>query len=330
MNEVNLNRRRILLTTFGIPALAMVACSSEVVRGEKGSPNYEDIKKVNEIINSLQSSSGENLGELYDNQIYPEAFRLAQAAINSLNNVDWKRLFIQLYIACKNLNDEGLYDLLTNIQEAEQSQVTSRSLTPTITPLEVSINSLLPPELRDEYHVLEYDEYLSRAFDPGPPIPVDGCSIVFAASQERASHKNHPIRFGTLFIKKLNGSWVHYQANTGGSAPSFKRRGGPLPPGRYNVNHYRPDRHDVPAMMVEGVSYSFDVLPETDTNVYGRSLFRIHPDGRAPGTLGCIGIAERSLTKQQECENILREIVLQHRNVKLAMTNYSIASEILR
>lgn len=45
-------------------------------------------------------------------------------------------------------------------------------------------------------------------------------------------------------------------------------------------------------MVFNGVGFSFDLDPIDGTQVYGRSLFRIHPDGGSPETNGCLGIRE--------------------------------------
>jgi hypothetical protein len=58
---------------------------------------------------------------------------------------------------------------------------------------------------------------------------------------------------------------------------------GPLPDGRYRCSNLRTRKEH--AMVRDGVGFSV-VL----SDMPGRKLLRIHPDGGVPGTLGCIGI----------------------------------------
>lgn len=75
-----------------------------------------------------------------------------------------------------------------------------------------------------------------------------------------------------------------YQFRSGGHGR------GSLPRGTYEVRNHLMHRSDR-SMSVGGVGYSFAVSDKFDARVGGtRRLLRIHPDGGAPGTEGCIGI----------------------------------------
>jgi hypothetical protein len=100
------------------------------------------------------------------------------------------------------------------------------------------------------------------------------------------------------------GQWT---ANSGGGARDYRTTNGPVPPGIYLVSNYRANR-STDGMVLHGVGFSFD-LDETDgTQVYGRSLFRIHPDGNSPGTNGCIGILEER-DELRRCENTIARLL---------------------
>jgi len=76
-----------------------------------------------------------------------------------------------------------------------------------------------------------------------------------------------------------------YKFTSGGSG------NGSLPPGTYAVTRHRDRRSDNAGMVVGGEGYSFALSDKFDSRVgKKRGLLRIHPDGRGPGTAGCIGI----------------------------------------
>jgi peptidoglycan hydrolase-like protein with peptidoglycan-binding domain len=78
---------------------------------------------------------------------------------------------------------------------------------------------------------------------------------------------------------------------------------GNLPKGEYKVSPHMYSRNDA-SMSVRDkhgkVGYSYAVSNKYDPRVGGtRSLLRIHPDGRGPGTMGCIGIVGDSRVQAQ-------------------------------
>jgi hypothetical protein len=84
-----------------------------------------------------------------------------------------------------------------------------------------------------------------------------------------------------------------YVFNSGGSGK------GSLPPGTYNVTRHRDRRSDNAGMMVGREGYSFAMSDKYDPRVRAtRGLLRIHPDGRGPGTEGCIGIVGDEATQR--------------------------------
>jgi len=110
-----------------------------------------------------------------------------------------------------------------------------------------------------------------------------------------------------------------YICNSGGGAPNSHARNGPTPPGTYRVSNYRPNRTTT-GMVLNGVGFSFDLNPVDGTRVYGRSLFRIHPDGGNPGTNGCLGIRE-DREKLREAETSVTNLLRNSGPFKLVVTH---------
>lgn len=83
------------------------------------------------------------------------------------------------------------------------------------------------------------------------------------------------------------------QITVNGRSYDFRSGGfgkGNLPRGEYTVTPHMWSRNDR-SMSVGGVGYSFALTDKYDARVGAtRTLLRIHPDGGAAGTLGCIGI----------------------------------------
>jgi len=93
--------------------------------------------------------------------------------------------------------------------------------------------------------------------------------------------------FGKMASGQITVNGHTYDFNSGG------RRAGRdyLPPGDYQVTAHRNERSDKASMMSGGVGYSFALSDKYDPRLgRTRTDLRIHPDGLAPGTEGCIGI----------------------------------------
>jgi hypothetical protein len=100
--------------------------------------------------------------------------------------------------------------------------------------------------------------------------------------------------------RRVNGFFVIPQAGFYCRACSGSSGLQPLPSGYYMSTNFR-ERKDV-AMVRSGVGFSVDLADKWDPALKRmRSLLRIHPDGNAPGTQGCVGI----LDKVQECKDQL-------------------------
>ena len=92
--------------------------------------------------------------------------------------------------------------------------------------------------------------------------------------------------------RRLDGYFIIPSQNFACRACSGSARLAPLPAGAYLATNLR-KRTDV-AMVRDGVGFSVDLSDKYDPALKRRrSLLRIHPDGNAPGTQGCVGILDR-------------------------------------
>lgn len=147
----------------------------------------------------------------------------------------------------------------------------------------------LPREIieRDEARRdTEFDSIAER-LDTEPPS-VTGIFGAFVGSGTSTSSRGFPVVQGTFTLFNADGSTLDaFDVNTGGGARTFRTTVG---------------------MVFNGVGYSFDLDPTDGTQVFGRSLFRIHPDGQPIGTNGCLGVRENA-ARQRRCEAHLVELL---------------------
>jgi len=136
---------------------------------------------------------------------------------------------------------------------------------------------------------------------------------------------------GAGILQVINGDSTvldQFYVLTGGGAANFQKTNGPLPPGRYKVDYYRANRDDKPTMGVDGVSYSFNLSETDDTEVYGRSLFRIHPDGGPIGTYGCLGIVGNG-SVQQRFEDLAASVLANEGGDFVLSCRYNFSGDVL-
>jgi len=130
---------------------------------------------------------------------------------------------------------------------------------------------------------------------------------VFTGERVFKSARGHPVVKGTLVINDHAGKALgSYVVNSGGGAPTFRKTNGPVPPGDYRVSSFR--ERTKAGMVLNGVGFSFNIDPLRDTEVFRRSLFRIHPDGGFEQTNGCLGVREGA-ARLRACRDQLREIL---------------------
>jgi len=155
------------------------------------------------------------------------------------------------------------------------------------------------------------------AGEPDGPLP-SGVSGRFIGTSSFTSPRGYPVKRGTMEIRGTDGETRRFRVNTGGGASTYTRRNGWLPPGVYRISNHRPNR-DTPGMVLDEVGYSFDVDPTSGTDVCGRSLFRIHPDGGSEGTNGCLGVRE-SANVLEDCETVISELIDTHGSFNLSVS----------
>lgn len=121
---------------------------------------------------------------------------------------------------------------------------------------------------------------------------------------------------GTAEIHRTTGAGRRDQMVTGtitvnGREYTFRSGGhgrGSLPRGTYTVTPHLWSRNNR-SMSVGGVGYSFAVSDKYDARVGGtRRLLRIHPDGGAAGTEGCIGIVGNADVQRRFREDMRQEL----------------------
>jgi len=137
--------------------------------------------------------------------------------------------------------------------------------------------------------------------------PVGPGRAEFLGKRVFRSTRGFPVIQGTFTLFDRAGSALgSFAVNSGGGASSFRKRNGPVPPGTYRVSNFmvRTKR----GMVLNGVGYSFNLDPQPGTIVFGRSLFRIHPDGLSPGTNGCLGVRE-SASRLSRCKDQIRQLM---------------------
>jgi hypothetical protein len=128
----------------------------------------------------------------------------------------------------------------------------------------------------------------------------------FIGESTFTSVRGFPVAHGTFTLFSPPGTKLaSFTANCGGGARNHLKRNGPTPPGIYRVSNHRPNR-TTDGMVLNGVGFSFDLNPAAGTEVFGRSMFRIHPDGNSPQTNGCIGLRETRENLQKAERLIVR------------------------
>ena len=116
---------------------------------------------------------------------------------------------------------------------------------------------------------------------------VTSVKLEYNGEMTKENHKS----IGELSLKQIGENFEFVRATY--DALSGSRSLDCLPNGDYDTKNFR--TRTAEAMVKEGVGFSIDLYPLFDTN---RDYLRIHPDGKLPGTEGCIG-----LTGDQETLN---------------------------
>lgn len=132
-----------------------------------------------------------------------------------------------------------------------------------------------------------------------------------AVTERPAAGANRTATFDRVRGPGSRSQMVTGRITVNGNSYAFRSGGhgrGSLPPGSYTVTPHLWSRRDR-SMNVDGVGYSFALSDKYDPRVRGtRSLLRIHPDGGAAGTEGCVGIVGDGATQRRFREDMRQEL----------------------
>ena len=219
----------------------------------------------------------------YDDRIAP-LVRAASSRIKADTNPADLAKWLELQSSAMNISDSDILSTTLTLREvsanafsqALQSLSTAQQLR-----VRLALGEIDPPDQ-------EAVAVTAAALPPTAAVQVLGA---FTGQSIFTSPRHHPVVHGELKLFDNRGAALGtYTVNTGGGARNYKTTNGPVPPGFYRLSHFRP--RDTVGMVFNGIGYSFDLDPILDTKVFGRSLFRVHPDGGQAQTNGCLGVRE--------------------------------------
>lgn len=218
-----------------------------------------------------------------EDEIVPEMVAAADALTAEDSSTDAVASWFEAFALVAGAADEELADAASGLLDVHRKAVSGDRLSPFA---RRQLGALL--------------EGWDPAADPIPAPPVaksfdafvDDAAVRlrFQGISKFTSPRGFPVVRGRMQITDGGQTLGDFLVNTGGGASSFMKTNGPLPPGRYWASNYR--ARDKKGFVLNGVGFSLDLDPTPDTPVYGRSLFRIHPDGLSEGTNGCLGLRE--------------------------------------
>lgn len=269
----------------------------------------QDIQTVMREIQLLEFLPETERTDHYDTVVAPLVAEFA----TSIQRSDPKSVSKWLQIQSSTLDwaVEGISDVTYELSR-QAPQVVETALSYLLPSQQVRVQWLLN-EFRGQENlpreIVERDEasrenFLTFADETLRDAPASETGIFgrFVGTDTFTSSRGFPAVRGNLTLLTPDGDEAGvYPSNNGGGARNYRMRNGPLPPGVYRVSHHRPNR-STQGMVHAGVGYSFDLDPADGTQVFGRSLFRIHPDANPLGTNGCIGVRENA-ARLREFEN---------------------------
>ena len=242
-------------------------------------PSVEDRAIVAGEIDRFNDASDQEKERLFEKELVPLAREVADRSDKS---DDWRELLMMISHATSKMAAEDVSDIFRSTMGVSDTQFTEFSLPRDPVPA-----------------VIEEDIYKQ--------VNTDGCLLRAVANRYVTLSHKCPIFYGKVLALDTDGGVIgEFEFDTGGYGQSFKREKGPLPPGRYAADNLR--SRDEIAMRVDGIGYSIDLFREVGTQVYGRGALRIHPDGNALGTLGCLGIRGNKAEQQRARDAFARVI----------------------
>jgi hypothetical protein len=257
----------------------------------------------------LRSLSEGQRSEFYDDVLAPqiEEFSLRVQENTDVANVS---RWLQLQSATLDFAVEGIADVTFELWQHHGEGFRAAMAT---LPAEqrARIEWLLREFAGEEVLPASVMELRISRFAEGVSPGQNGVFGQFIGESTFTSARGFPVVHGTLTLFDDNGAAAgRYTVNSGGGARNHRARNGPTPPGIFRVSNHRPNR-TTEGMVLNGVGYSFDLDATDGTPVYGRTLFRIHPDGGSPQTNGCLGIREGA-SVLREAESMIVDTMRRH------------------
>jgi hypothetical protein len=260
--------------------------------------------------------------EFFDSTISPQIEEFA-VSVRSGGDVDDISRWLQVQAMALDLAVEGVSEITFDLWRYFRDDVDAAMLR-----LSADQRSRIEWLFREFSGEDTQAEFRSPELEHGAAVramaeaPATGTEVFasFAGERTFTSRRGFPVVQGLLKVMApADGGSRSYLCNSGGGARTSHSRNGPIPPGTYRVSNYRPNRTTT-GMVLDGVGFSLDLDPVDGTRVYGRSLFRIHPDGGSPGTNGCLGIRE-DREKLREAESSLANLLRSSGPFKLVVTH---------
>lgn len=248
----------------------------------------------------LQKSSPD-----YDHDVDP-LVRLAASKVKRSPNIDEIVQWLNVQSSARGIADPEITGTTLALREtASQEFASALRQLPVATRLRVDLElgaATTGPIKVDANETLLQSSFSAAAAAGTQPLGV------FVGQSQFTSVRKYPVMHGALKLQSRKGDTLGtYTVNSGGGAPNFHTTNGPIPPGIYRLSNYR--ARSIEGMVLHDVGYSFDLDPVFDTPVFGRSLFRLHPDGGSPQTNGCLGIRENSADRLRDFRDQLRSLL---------------------
>jgi hypothetical protein len=252
-------------------------------------------------INSMRAMQEEERSGFFDDVVMPQAEFLSKK-VREDPSAAKLREWLQVQAMTVDFAVDGISDVTFELWKEHPDAVEA-------------VAKRLPAEARAR--ILQLLQEFSPESDEESPQPAArsaralgardiGLHGAFQGESTFTSARGFPVAHGTFTLFSQPGTALgKFTANCGGGARNHLKRNGPTPPGIYRVSNHRPNRTTA-GMVRLGVGFSFDLDPAAGTQVFGRSLFRIHPDGGNPQTNGCIGLRESAENLKKAERLILR------------------------
>lgn len=273
-----------------------------------------EIKSAEQLLRQSASGNTASVGAVED---YLDALHALGLQVLAKPDVEAIKAWLQVQEAVIDYAIEGVSEITKELATKHEAEI--REALQALTPqsrerVGAFVDELLGRSDDDALAMVADSESLAAPAGPHVPLPAN-LHGSFHGTGTFTSSRGFPAKSGILTLRDTRGNEHRFDVNSGGGAATYTQRNGWTPPGIYRISNHRPNRTTA-GMVLNGEGYSFDVDPTDGTNVFGRSLFRIHPDGGSEGTNGCLGVRE-SAQQLRACESIIADLIEEHGSFKL-------------